>query len=217
VRASGVDYAALSVGGAEAVAAWLAALGMGEYSDAFAHAAVDGKVLCSLSASDLDKEIGVSNRLHRKRLLLELQAVRAAAPPAAPAPPRRERSVPEETFRLDEVSDLLELRHVRLQLQRCGDSCDGEVPLEPVRVQSVHNPPLSYYLERTSRCLASPGAGRYLPPQGGCFYAAGEAEVASICREGFDPAGWQRGRQHLWLSAARAAAAVAAEGHSSLL
>ena len=44
-HASGVDYAALSVGGAEAVAAWLAALGMGEYSDAFAHAAVDGKAL----------------------------------------------------------------------------------------------------------------------------------------------------------------------------
>mgnify|MGYP004537122557 CR=1 FL=1 len=105
------------------------------------------------------------------------------------------------------MSDLLELRHVRLQLQRCGDSCDGEVPLEPVRVQSVHNSLLSYYLDRTSRCLASPGAGRYLPPQGGCFYAAGEAEVASICREGFDPAGWQRGTygqgQHLPLSAPR--------------
>ena len=81
------------------------------------------------------------------------------------------------------------------------------MPLEPVRVQSVHNSLLSYYLDRTSRCLASPGAGRYLPPQGGCFYAAGEAEVASICREGFDPAGWQRGTygqgQHLPLSAPR--------------
>ena len=86
---------------------------------------MDGKVLCSLSASDLDKEIGVSNRLHRKRLLLELQAVRAAAPPAAPAPPRRERSVPEETFRLDEVSECSSWPRAR---RIGGCPCPGHVP-----------------------------------------------------------------------------------------
>lgn len=58
------------------------------------------------------RELGVTNKLHRKRLLLELCHVRAAAAPP-PVAPRKERSAPEERFGLEEVTSLLELQQVR--------------------------------------------------------------------------------------------------------
>jgi hypothetical protein len=54
----------------------------------------------------------VTNKLHRRRLLLELRHVRAAAAPP-PVAPRKERSAPEERFSLETVTSLLELQQVR--------------------------------------------------------------------------------------------------------
>lgn len=54
----------------------------------------------------------MTNKLHRRRLLLELRHVRAAAAPP-PVAPRKERSAPEERFSLETVTSLLELQQVR--------------------------------------------------------------------------------------------------------
>jgi hypothetical protein len=86
----------------------------------------------------------------------------------------------------------------------------GATALRVTRVQRVHNPALTSHLERTSRCLASPGANRSLPPQGGYFHGTTAEATAAICQEGFDPACWRGGRfglgQYLSASAAHAAA-----------
>ena len=86
------------------VAAWLSALGLGEYARAFADNDIDAEILPTLGAEDL-RELGVASLGHRKRLLAAItelsrgdgagarQQQRAAGrvPPAAALPAEGER------------------------------------------------------------------------------------------------------------------------------
>ncbi|MFQ5953855.1 MAG: adenylate/guanylate cyclase domain-containing protein, partial [Kiloniellales bacterium] len=64
------------------VGAWLDALGLGEYAQAFAENDIDAETLSELTAEDL-KELGVSKLGHRKKLLA---AINDLAPGLAEAP-----------------------------------------------------------------------------------------------------------------------------------
>lgn len=53
----------------EDVARWLQTLTLGQYSEAFIDAAVDGEFLYDLNDDDLKNTLGVEHRLHRKKIL----------------------------------------------------------------------------------------------------------------------------------------------------
>ena len=53
----------------EDVARWLQTLSLGQYSEAFIDAAVDGEFLYDLNDDDLKNTLGVEHRLHRKKIL----------------------------------------------------------------------------------------------------------------------------------------------------
>ena len=65
---------------------WLQLVGFGEYADAFRAGRVNGDVLLTLQDADLAPDpdggasgggIGIRHRLHRRRLLLEVEKLRA--------------------------------------------------------------------------------------------------------------------------------------------
>ena len=60
-----------------AVGAWLQGLGLGHVAPAFARCHVDGALLLRLDDEDLADDLGVASRLERKRILLELERLRA--------------------------------------------------------------------------------------------------------------------------------------------
>lgn len=51
------------------VAKWLGTLCLGQYSEAFSDAAVDGEFLYDLNDDDLKNTLGIEHRLHRKKIL----------------------------------------------------------------------------------------------------------------------------------------------------
>jgi hypothetical protein len=53
----------------EDVARWLQSLALGQYSEAFIDAAVDGEFLYDLNDDDLKNTLGVEHKLHRKKIL----------------------------------------------------------------------------------------------------------------------------------------------------
>lgn len=53
----------------EDVSRWLQTLSLGQYSEAFIDAAVDGEFLYDLNDDDLKNTLGVEHRLHRKKIL----------------------------------------------------------------------------------------------------------------------------------------------------
>ena len=55
--------------------------------------------------------------MHRRRLLLEVEQLRAAAPPRPPMP-RRDPSEPEASFSLERVTAPLELKQVQEHVAR---------------------------------------------------------------------------------------------------
>ena len=184
--------------GAVAVAAALPAglehLSLSEHAGSFRQQAVDGKMLTTLSESDLRDDLGVSQPLHRRRLLMEIDALRAAAPPPAPPPLRRDPSEPARGVRLVEVTEPLELHHLCEHVKAsCRDPNRSE-SFEVVRVDRVDNPYLSYKLEATARQLLSPKANRAVPPQGGYFHGTSRENALSICELGFDDKRWMGGK-----------------------
>ena len=60
---------------------WLPLVGFGEYADAFRAGRVNGEVLLTMQDADLAPDpgggIGIKHRLHRRRLLLEVEKLRA--------------------------------------------------------------------------------------------------------------------------------------------
>ncbi|MEX2649662.1 MAG: alpha/beta fold hydrolase [Alphaproteobacteria bacterium] len=78
------------------IAAWLQALGLGQYAAPFAANDIDGDTLATLADGDL-KELGVASLGHRKKILQAISALsdRPAPPvPEAPALPARPGSIP---------------------------------------------------------------------------------------------------------------------------
>ncbi len=69
---------AVATGNADAVASWLEHLGLSEHVAAFKREGVDGKMLATLSDDELELELGVGSLLHRRRMLLEIEALAAA-------------------------------------------------------------------------------------------------------------------------------------------
>ncbi len=215
---SAPHYAALARADVSGVLDWLRSIGLGAYCEAFGQAAVDGKVLCTLSEQELETELRVASRLHRRRLALEVEHVRAAAPPAPPVPPRRQTSEPEAAFRLEEVEGALELAQVRAHVERsCG--AGAAAVLRPTRVQRVVNAQLAHRLERTARALVAPHANRAVAPQGGYFHGSSVAATRGICASGFDPNRWRGGvyGRGQYLSADALKAAGYARGAQALL
>lgn len=54
------------------VADWLTLQGFKQYTDAFLDNMINGPMLVSLADSDLERDLRVTNRMHRKRLMLEV-------------------------------------------------------------------------------------------------------------------------------------------------
>ena len=166
----------MATGDVGAVQRWLSRLGLTDYGSPFQQHMVDGKTLCSLSEADLERDFGGVVR-GRRRLLLEIDAVRAAAPPVPPPPVRRMPSEPARGYTLADDLEPLELQHVCSHVARSqlgvGPTSTDELgrqrveTLEVVRVQRVVNTYLDYMLDKTARGLCAPGAHRAMPPQGG--------------------------------------------------
>lgn len=188
-------YAALARGDCSAVLAWLRRLGLPQCCAGFQQHAIDGKTLATLTDDDLQTELGVRSALHRRRLLLEIDQLRAAAPPPPMPMPRREKSEPDSAFSLQPLTGdpgaALELKQVVEHVAR--SIAQGGEFFQVVEVWRVHNPQLSYRHERTARGLLEPGGNRAVPPQGGYFHGTSPANVHSICEHGFDPSKWQGG------------------------
>ena len=53
----------------EDVAKWLQTLSLGQYSEAFIDAAIDGEFLYDIDDDDLKNSLGIEHRLHRKKIL----------------------------------------------------------------------------------------------------------------------------------------------------
>jgi hypothetical protein len=51
---------------------WLERLGCPQFRDSFSSNLVDGKMLLTLTESDLETHLGVTNKLHQRRLLFEI-------------------------------------------------------------------------------------------------------------------------------------------------
>jgi hypothetical protein len=59
---------------------WLRGLGLGRYSAAFAAAAVDGTMLLRfVDEAALQEDFGVALRVHRQKILFEIDALRGAS------------------------------------------------------------------------------------------------------------------------------------------
>ena len=172
---------------------------------------IDGKTLCTLSEKELEKELNVSSRLVRRRLLLEIDLLRAAGPPPPPPTVRRLTSEPPRGYQLEEVTQPLELQHIAdhvTKSRREGKEGERREALEVVRCHRVVNEYLSYMLERTARQLVLPGGNRAVPPQGGYFHGTDRDACLSICEHGFDDKRWRGGKygngQYLSADASRA-------------
>ena len=184
------EYRALASGDCSAVLAWLRRLGLQKYAASFQQQAVDGKMLCTLSEADLQSELNVGNSMHRRRLLLEVDQLRAAAPPRPPIP-RRDPSEPAPSFSLELVTAPLELKQVQDHVARSIQP-GGEF-FQVGAVYRVYNPLLDHKHERTARALREPNSNRAVPPQGGYFHGTSPAATALICEHGFDPTRWKGG------------------------
>jgi len=68
------------------IGAWLEALHLGQYAQAFAEHDIDGTLLAQLSTDDL-REIGIASLGHRKRILAAIAAARDGEPPSPSDPP----------------------------------------------------------------------------------------------------------------------------------
>ena len=60
------------------VSAWLEAIELSAHVDSFKTHSVNGKMLLALSDQDLYSTLGVTSPLHRKKLLMEISALRKA-------------------------------------------------------------------------------------------------------------------------------------------
>ena len=147
-------------------------------------------MLCTLSEADLQSELNVGNSMHRRRLLLEVDQLRAAAPPRPPIP-RRDPSEPAPSFSLELVTAPLELKQVQDHVARSIQP-GGEF-FQVGAVYRVYNPLLDHKHERTARALREPNSNRAVPPQGGYFHGTSPAATALICEHGFDPTKWKGG------------------------
>ena len=184
------EYRALASGDCSAVLAWLRRLNLQKYAASFQQQAVDGKMLCTLSEADLLSELNVGNSMHRRRLLLEVDQLRAAAPPR-PLIPRRDPSEPAPSFSLELVTAPLELKQVQDHVARSIQP-GGEF-FQVGAVYRVYNPLLDHRHERTARALREPNLNRAVPPQGGYFHGTSPAATALICEHGFDSSKWKGG------------------------
>lgn len=70
VGASPADWKVADVG------AWLDSIELGSHADSFKTHSVNGKMLLALSDQDLYSTLGVTSPLHRKKLLMEISALR---------------------------------------------------------------------------------------------------------------------------------------------
>src|SRR5262249_7202979 len=66
------------------IEAWLRGLGLEQYTGAFQDNAIDGEVLCKLTADDL-KELGVIPVGHRRKLLSAIAALEREPPASTPS------------------------------------------------------------------------------------------------------------------------------------
>ena len=66
---SGQQLLRVSSWSVEDVSKWLQTLSLGQYSEAFIDAAVDGEFLYDLNDDDLKNTLGIEHRLHRKKIL----------------------------------------------------------------------------------------------------------------------------------------------------
>ena len=64
----------------DAVSGWLERIGLGQYAAIFESQEVDGELLDLLSDADLDDDLGVHSRLHRKKILLEISRLKQLQP-----------------------------------------------------------------------------------------------------------------------------------------
>ena len=66
---SGQEALRVSAWSVDDVAKWLQTLSLGQYSEAFNDAAIDGEFLFDLNDDDLKNTLGIEHRLHRKKIL----------------------------------------------------------------------------------------------------------------------------------------------------
>ena len=112
------------------VEAWLQALGLGQYAQAFRASDVDARVLPGLTADDL-KEIGVASVGHRR---LMLQAIAALGTlPASPATAAIEASVTS----LAHPSSQAERRHLTVMFIDLVGSTALSARLDPEEMRAV--------------------------------------------------------------------------------
>ena len=60
------------------VCAWLDAIELGQHTETFKTHSVNGKMLLALSEQDLYSTLGVASPLHRKKIIMEIAALRKA-------------------------------------------------------------------------------------------------------------------------------------------
>ena len=179
---------AVATGNCAMVTAWLEHLELETHTDAFRRHSVDGRVLRTLSEVDLSEGLGVCSPLHRRKLLMEIDELRAVAPL------RREASAPQKDLRLVGVTDPLELRHLCHHVQASCRDPDRTDSFEVVSVQRVENRFLDHMLEQARESLHQPNAGRSVPPEGGYFHGTRKEAILPICRDGFEPKLWRGGK-----------------------
>ena len=208
---SEADYVALADGDVDDVCEWISAMGLGAYVPSFRQHCVNGKLLRSLSEEEMETELGIASRMHRRRLQVELDALRAAAPPPAPGPVRQPSEPAQWEWRLEEVRDSLELKQVREHVERSIRLRDEErtESVRVSRVERVHNEKLRYRFNHTASSLLEPRENRAVPPQGGYFHGTTLEGAHGICAHGFDDRRWNGGKygrgQYLSADASRAA------------
>jgi hypothetical protein len=66
---SGQEALRVSAWSVDDVAKWLQTLSLGQYSESFNDAAIDGEFLFDLNDDDLKNTLGIEHRLHRKKIL----------------------------------------------------------------------------------------------------------------------------------------------------
>jgi hypothetical protein len=62
----------------EDVSKWLQAISLGQYTEAFVDAAIDGEFLYDLNDDDLKNTLGIEHRLHRKKILGAVHRLKVA-------------------------------------------------------------------------------------------------------------------------------------------
>jgi hypothetical protein len=68
-QASGSEGMRVSSWSVEDVSKWLQTISLGQYTEAFIDAAIDGEFLYDLNDDDLKNTLGIEHRLHRKKIL----------------------------------------------------------------------------------------------------------------------------------------------------